>query len=668
MSDIPEMPAMLPINTGAGPEDTRLSVALTPIPEPSTVTTITAAEDADAAGAIGQETAPAAVEETSEDATSAVDDAEENVQPITTEQESELRSIVEALIFASDEPISNKFIRQIIDDVNKDRVEDNRIRASTDGVKKSVAAINAAYADRAFHIAPIAGGFVFATKAKYSVFVGKLAKEKARRKLSATAIESLAIIAYKQPITKSEVEFIRGVNADYIVKTLLEKNLITITGRASTPGRPLLYGTTDEFLKHFGLNEITDLPKPREIEELIGETELEVEKRMLAEQQELEFKDELSQKLEGGQKPSGSRPPLRQNAPRTIVAGAPGALPVTGVVPSDASLAIVLPETTEAANLQPAEIETAEPAAAIERPDALEAGVDEPVAAGKQSDDETRELTAIADADDDEPVAAGKQSDDETRELTAIADADDDEPVAAGIQSDDETRELTAIADADDDEPVLTETLDVASAPRVPASTDAEDDDAATNAWVLKTIADEQEAADLALAAEAASDDAPIEDAVLTETPDDAPNEDAVLTETLHDEPVHDDRVAEEDDREERAADDAPDAETVLKETAPAEAVAGDAELDVGVATVPDGSNASGAEIMAAAGDHAAAHERGMAEDGDATVSDEREIHTMSAEDGTQSDSNNGGIEPTSEKGWSKWKTKIKTFFKKLFE
>jgi segregation and condensation protein B len=240
--------------------------------------------------------------------------AEEADEPFTDEESAELRNIVESLVFASDEPIQAKFMRQIIEDINKDRVEGNRVRATTEGIKRAVAAINRTYGDRAFHIIAIAGGFAFATKPKYSAFVGKLAKEKARRKLSATAIESLAIIAYKQPITKSEIEFIRGVNADYIIKTLLEKNLITITGRATTPGRPLLYGTTDEFLKHFGLNEITDLPKPREIEELIGETEREVEKRMLADQQELEFKEELQQKMDGGEKPKphATRAPLRQ--------------------------------------------------------------------------------------------------------------------------------------------------------------------------------------------------------------------------------------------------------------------------------------------------------------------------------------------------------------------
>jgi hypothetical protein len=104
------------------------------------------------------------------------------------------------------------------------------------------------------------------------------------------------------------------------MKALLEKNLVTIMGRASTPGRPLLYGTTLEFLRHFGLNEITDLPKPREIEELIGETEMEVDRRLLAEQQEIEFKEQLQEKLESGQrreKPSGRKhtAPVHQQAP-----------------------------------------------------------------------------------------------------------------------------------------------------------------------------------------------------------------------------------------------------------------------------------------------------------------------------------------------------------------
>jgi segregation and condensation protein B len=108
-------------------------------------------------------------------------------------------------------------------------------------------------------------------------------KERSRRKLSQASLESLAVIAYKQPVTKPELEAIRGVNADYVIRSLLERDFITIVGRAASPGRPLLYGTTRHFLKHFGLNDLSELPKPREIDELLAEADFEVEKRMLEE-------------------------------------------------------------------------------------------------------------------------------------------------------------------------------------------------------------------------------------------------------------------------------------------------------------------------------------------------------------------------------------------------
>lgn len=213
----------------------------------------------------------------------------------------EVRNIVEALIFASDEPMSARFIKSIVDEANKDLQPHEQITVNAEIIRKVVSDLNKGYAKSgsAFRIIEVAGGFVHATQEQFAVWVGKLAKEKARRRLSPTAIETLAIIAYKQPITKAEVEFIRGVNADYIINALLEKDLITITGRQNSPGRPLLYGTTQKFLEHFGLNELSDLPKPREIAELINETEAEVDRRLLAEQQELEFKEDLEQKLEG---------------------------------------------------------------------------------------------------------------------------------------------------------------------------------------------------------------------------------------------------------------------------------------------------------------------------------------------------------------------------------
>jgi segregation and condensation protein B len=195
----------------------------------------------------------------------------------------ELKQTIEVLIFASDEPLTVKMMRDVIDEGNQQREPSGRLEVSNDDVRTAVTQLNKEYegARRSFRIVSLAGGYVFATNKKFSMWVGKLFKEKTRRKLSATALETLAIIAYKQPITKSEVEFIRGVNADYIMKTLLEKNLVTIVGRASTPGRPLLYGTTPDFLRHFGLNDLSELPKPREIDEIMADQGLDMERELL---------------------------------------------------------------------------------------------------------------------------------------------------------------------------------------------------------------------------------------------------------------------------------------------------------------------------------------------------------------------------------------------------
>ena len=176
------------------------------------------------------------------------------------------KSIVEALIFASDEPISENEIIRAIKGIDGEEIEIN----SAD-IHQVVEELNNKYEDNgnSFTIKKIANGFIFATTEINAKYVGFLSSEKSKRRLSQAALETLAIIAYKQPITKPELEQIRGVNSDYILNTLLEKNLITITGRAETIGRPLLYGTTTEFLKYFGLYNLSDLPKPREIEEIM---------------------------------------------------------------------------------------------------------------------------------------------------------------------------------------------------------------------------------------------------------------------------------------------------------------------------------------------------------------------------------------------------------------
>lgn len=191
----------------------------------------------------------------------------------------EKKKLIEALIFGSDEPLS---LKEIVDILKMSEDPQYRVRVNEDDVLSMIRELNKEYVEteRAFRIIQIAGGFQFATLPDYSVWLGLMTKEKSKRKLSQSALETLAVIAYKQPVTKPEIEAIRGVNVDYMINALLERDLITIVGRAATPGRPLLYGTTKTFLKHFGINDLIDLPKPREIEEILSDNTFEVEKEL----------------------------------------------------------------------------------------------------------------------------------------------------------------------------------------------------------------------------------------------------------------------------------------------------------------------------------------------------------------------------------------------------
>jgi segregation and condensation protein B len=181
----------------------------------------------------------------------------------------ELKNIVESIVFASEEEINSKQIKDIIDR--------SGLRISIAEVEESVTVLNEEYksGNKSFEILKIAGGYSFATKKEYGRFIGKLIEDRQKKKLSPSALETLAIIAYKQPITRSEMEFIRGVNVDYIVNSLLEKEMINIHGRADAPGRPILYGTTKTFLKVLGLNSLEDLPKLKEINEILKDQEIE---------------------------------------------------------------------------------------------------------------------------------------------------------------------------------------------------------------------------------------------------------------------------------------------------------------------------------------------------------------------------------------------------------
>jgi len=187
-------------------------------------------------------------------------------------------SVVEALIFSSDDVITAQEIVKAIKGIDG---EDTPV--TIEDIENCVDQLNEKYDTQniSFKILRISNGYLFATQKEYAKYVGYLSSEKSKRRLSQAALETLSIIAYKQPLTKPELESIRGVNSDYILNTLLEKNLITISGRAETVGRPLLYSTTSEFLKYFGLNKLSDLPKPREMEEIMNDEDFIEQKRKI---------------------------------------------------------------------------------------------------------------------------------------------------------------------------------------------------------------------------------------------------------------------------------------------------------------------------------------------------------------------------------------------------
>lgn len=172
----------------------------------------------------------------------------------------EIKKIVEALIFASDSPISENRIKNVITELDSLHIHEIVDELNNDYDQH----------DHSFKIVRLAGGYQFVTRKEYANYIKQYYKGRSKSRLSRAALETLAIIAFKQPISRPEIDSIRGVNSDGVVKNLLERNLIQISGRSETIGRALLYSTTPEFLQYFGVNDISDLPRPREIEELLG--------------------------------------------------------------------------------------------------------------------------------------------------------------------------------------------------------------------------------------------------------------------------------------------------------------------------------------------------------------------------------------------------------------
>lgn len=171
--------------------------------------------------------------------------------------EQKLKSILEAILFTASEPISVDQFQDAIPDVDKRAIRKGLTELCNDYKEM----------DRSFHLVEIANGYQICTHSEYSEWIEKFYTRQVRVTLSPSALEALAIVAYKQPVTRADVAAIRGVNSDSVLNSLLEKGLVRITGRKD--GRSLLLSTTDEFLQQFGLKDASELPSPDEIDELL---------------------------------------------------------------------------------------------------------------------------------------------------------------------------------------------------------------------------------------------------------------------------------------------------------------------------------------------------------------------------------------------------------------
>lgn len=199
-------------------------------------------------------------------AKAATADDVEVVEPVDSEvvgerniSEAELKSIVEALIFVADEPINPKMIAGVV-------------KVERDAVEQAIAALAEDYEDGkgGLQLREIAGGWQIATRPEFHEQVRAYLKSKPSAKLSLASLETLAVIAYRQPVTVPEILEIRGVQSPSAIKTLLDKRLIVAKGRKETVGRPMMYGTSKEFLIQFGLKDLSELPSIEDFQDLAG--------------------------------------------------------------------------------------------------------------------------------------------------------------------------------------------------------------------------------------------------------------------------------------------------------------------------------------------------------------------------------------------------------------
>jgi segregation and condensation protein B len=204
-----------------------------------------------------------------------------------------LLKATEALLFAADDPIGTERIAEIVTEVTgESSLDAERVEAVIEALQEAYTAN-----ERAFEIVAWAGGYRLVTREEVAPFVKAMVQDEQRQSLSRSLLETVAVVAYKQPVTRPEVDFVRGVNSDYALRKLMELELVDVKGRSESLGRPLLYGTTPAFLEQFGLNTLDDLPTIREVEDLLDDPNFDDERAQLLQLKTEEAADALGDAL-----------------------------------------------------------------------------------------------------------------------------------------------------------------------------------------------------------------------------------------------------------------------------------------------------------------------------------------------------------------------------------
>lgn len=183
----------------------------------------------------------------------------EKIDPAAPLEPEKAKSVIEALLFASSRPLTISEIKKVVKSLSPSQIEGILQELKEDYARQN----------RAFELIEIAGGCEIATQKEFAPWIFRLEMQKKAKAVTQSALESLAILAYKQPVTRAEIEDLRGVDVSGVLTTLVERGLVKIVGKKEIPGRPFLYGTTDKFLEHFGLKSLAELPNISEIKALV---------------------------------------------------------------------------------------------------------------------------------------------------------------------------------------------------------------------------------------------------------------------------------------------------------------------------------------------------------------------------------------------------------------